>query len=55
MMLRHSLDLGSEADAIETAVEGVLADGLRTTDLARGGKAIGTEAMGSAVVERLSA
>ena len=54
MMLRHSLSLDSEADAIEAAVAGVLADGLRTADIARGGDAIGTEPMASAVVQRLS-
>ncbi len=37
MLLRHSLDLEAEAKAIETAVDKVLADGLRTRDL--GGKA----------------
>ncbi len=55
MMLRHSLDLPTEADAIESAVGRVLADGLRTADIARGTKSIGTEAMGAAVIERLSA
>jgi 3-isopropylmalate dehydrogenase len=59
MMLRHSLSLASEADAIEAAVEKALADGLRTADIARtsdpsGGEPIGTEAMGSAVIQRLS-
>ena len=47
--------LTAEADAIEAAVARVLADGLRTADIARGGESIGTEAMGTAVVERLSA
>jgi 3-isopropylmalate dehydrogenase len=55
MLLRHSLGLTAEADAIEGAVTKVLADGLRTADIARGSAAIGTEAMGAAVVERLSA
>jgi len=54
MLLRHSLGLESEAGAIETAVGEVLADGLRTADLARGGKSIGTEAMGDAVVQRIA-
>jgi 3-isopropylmalate dehydrogenase len=58
MMLRHSLSLESEADAIEASVEKALADGLRTSDIARasdtsGGEPIGTEAMGSAVIQRL--
>jgi 3-isopropylmalate dehydrogenase len=55
MLLRHSLSLTREADAVEAAVERALADGLRTADIARGGDAIATEAMGAAVVERLSA
>ena len=54
MLLRHSLDLEAEATAIESAVQRVLSDGLRTHDIARGGEAIGTESMGSAVVERLT-
>ena len=54
MLLRHSLGLNAEAEAIEAAVEKVLADGLRTADIARGAEAIGTKAMGAAVVERLS-
>ena len=54
MLLRHSLRLETEATAIESAVQSVLSDGLRTRDIARGGEAIGTEPMGSAVVERLT-
>ena len=54
MLLRHSLGLEVEAKAIESAVQSVLSDGLRTRDIARGGETIGTEAMGSAVVERLT-
>ncbi|MEO1618763.1 MAG: 3-isopropylmalate dehydrogenase [Planctomycetota bacterium] len=55
MMLRHSLGLETEAQTIETAVGKVLASGLRTADLARGGDAVGTEDMGSAVVNHLVA
>ena len=55
MMLRHSLDMNTEAEAIEAAVQQVLADGLRTADIAHGGQSTGTEAMGSAVVQRLGA
>ncbi|MAI30835.1 MAG: 3-isopropylmalate dehydrogenase [Planctomycetaceae bacterium TMED240] len=54
MLFRHSLGLEAEATAIESAVQRVLSDGLRTRDIARGGEAIGTESMGSAVVERLT-
>ncbi|MFW6067706.1 MAG: 3-isopropylmalate dehydrogenase [Myxococcota bacterium] len=52
MLLRHSLGLEQEALAVEKAVEGTLADGLRTADLARD-NTIGTTAMGDAVLERL--
>jgi 3-isopropylmalate dehydrogenase len=54
MLLRHSLQLNDEATAIESAVSRVLKDGLRTADIARGGKSIDTRAMGAAVVERLA-
>ena len=55
MLLRHSLSLGDEASAVESAVAQVLADGLRTSDIARGGASIGTKEMGAAVVDRLAA
>ena len=55
MMLRYSLDQEAAAQRIERAVEAVLADGLRTADIARGGAAVGTAAMGDAVVARLKA
>ena len=35
MALRYSFDLGDEADMLEAAVAGVLAEGLRTADLAQ--------------------
>src|SRR6056297_1495031 len=54
MMLRHSLSLETEAAAIEAAVRDVLADGLRTKDIARGGTATGTQAMGDAVLQKLA-
>ncbi|EMI54995.1 3-isopropylmalate dehydrogenase [Rhodopirellula sallentina] len=56
MMLRHSMSLNEEADLIEAAVAEVLADGLRTSDLARGDSesAVGTEAMGAAVVAKIA-
>ena len=50
MMLRHGLDLESEAAAVESAVERALAAGLRTPDL--GGDA-GTEQATGAVLENL--
>jgi 3-isopropylmalate dehydrogenase len=42
MVLRHSARLEQEAVAIETAVSQVLADGHRTSDIARGGTAANT-------------
>ncbi len=54
MMLRHSLDEGGLADRVERAVGRVLADGHRTADLVSpGAEAIGTAAMGDAVVNAL--
>lgn len=53
MALRHSLDLEPEARSIENAVNRVLSSGLRTQDIALGGRSIGTEAMGAAVAERV--
>ncbi len=38
MLLRHSLGLSAEADAIEQAVAQVLAEGARTPDIARAGE-----------------
>ncbi|QDS92521.1 3-isopropylmalate dehydrogenase [Roseimaritima multifibrata] len=53
MLLRHSLNLEEEAAAIEAAVRSVLADGLRTADIASGAPSIGTQAMGEAVLAKL--
>jgi 3-isopropylmalate dehydrogenase len=54
MMLRYSLDRAPQADRIETAVRKVLAQGLRTADIAAPGTAaVGTAAMGDAVVAAL--
>ena len=50
MLLRHGLGLASEAAAVESAVEGALAGGLRTPDL--GGDA-GTEQATRAVLEKI--
>ncbi|QDV64523.1 3-isopropylmalate dehydrogenase [Crateriforma conspicua] len=54
MLLRHSLDLNEEAAAVESAVQEVLADGLRTADIARGGDSVSTEVMGQAVTAKLA-
>ena len=55
MLLRWSLGLAAEADAIEAAVGRVLDDGCRTADIARPGEAaIGTAEMGGRVVAAVS-
>ncbi|MEM9827331.1 MAG: 3-isopropylmalate dehydrogenase, partial [Planctomycetota bacterium] len=54
MMLRHSLNDPAAADRIEKAVGAVLADGLRTADIARGGPAVSTDEMTDAVIARLA-
>jgi 3-isopropylmalate dehydrogenase len=54
MMLRYSLDQEAAAQRLEGAVRKVLAQGLRTADIAAPGEAvIGTRAMGDAVVAAL--
>ena len=56
MLLRYSLNEDTAAQAIESAVERVLDQGLRTVDIAGEGDGIlGTAAMGSAVVAAMSA
>ena len=54
MLLRHSLNLSQEADAVEQAVETVLKAGHRTRDIAAGGDSISTTAMGDAVLAALA-
>ena len=50
LMLRYSLNLHEEANAVERAVEGVLSEGFRTTDIASdGGEIIATERMGDLI------
>jgi 3-isopropylmalate dehydrogenase len=54
MMLRYSLNQPAAADRVEQAVRKVLAQGLRTADIAEAGKpTIGTQAMGDAVLKAL--
>jgi 3-isopropylmalate dehydrogenase len=55
MLLRHSLKLDAEARAIEAAVAGAIAAGVRTADIAQGGAAVSTSAMGAAIRARLEA
>ena len=55
MMLRYSLDQGAAADAIDTAVEKALEDGIFTADIAPEGKpSVGTVEMGQAIVDRMT-
>jgi 3-isopropylmalate dehydrogenase len=51
MMLRHTAKNDSAADAIEGAIERVLAEGHRTADLARDGNSISTSSMGDLILE----
>ncbi len=53
MLLRHSLQLETEAVAIETAVKKVLSSGARTKDIAHGAAAIGTVEMTDRVLNAL--
>jgi len=54
MMLRYSLDEVDLADKVEQAVQQVIAEGLRTADIADNHSAIGTNEMGDAVIGALS-
>ena len=55
LLLRHVYSLEAESTAIESAVEQVLEDGLRTRDLVQEGEtAVGTEEMGRAVAAVVS-
>lgn len=54
MALRYSLNEGAAADKIETAVQAVLNDGIRTPDImADGCTQVGTGAMGDALIRAL--
>ena len=54
MALRYSLDLDSEANLLDTAVQEVLDDGLRTKDIMSvGRKEISTSVMGDAIIAKL--
>ena len=54
MMLRLSFGLDEEAAAVESAVEGVLAEGYRTADIAAdGGDVVNTERMGTVLAGRV--
>lgn len=54
MMLRFSLNLDKEADAVEAAVQQVLKEGYRTVDImSEGCKQVGTNEMGDLITERI--
>lgn len=54
MLLRYSLQLEQDAQAIEAAIDAVLADGLRTGDIAgKDGKVLGTAAFTDAILAEL--
>ena len=53
MLLRYSMSMNAEADAIEDVVSRVLKSGLRTKDIACGGASVSTTQMGDAVVKTL--
>jgi 3-isopropylmalate dehydrogenase len=56
MLLRHSLGLDAEAEAIEKAVTQAIESGARTPDIvAQGERAFSTREMGDAVLARLAA
>jgi 3-isopropylmalate dehydrogenase len=57
MALRYSFDEGDEATRLESAIEKVLADGLRTADLMgpEDGSPVSTSGMGDAILAALDA
>lgn len=56
MALRYSCDMAAEADLIDKAIAGVLADGLRTGDIMQPAMTkVGTSEMGKAIEHKLAA
>lgn len=53
MLLRHSLELPTEAQVVEKAVSEAITAGLRTADIAAGGGARSTRQAGDEVVKRI--
>ncbi len=53
MMLRYSFQLMAEAEAVERAVDAVLAEGWRTADLQGDGVPVGTARMGELIAEQI--
>ena len=54
LMLRYSFGMEEEAASVENAVKETIRSGLRTGDIAQGGKSVGTDEMGQAIIDRLS-
>ncbi|MGI6498246.1 MAG: 3-isopropylmalate dehydrogenase [Oscillospiraceae bacterium] len=54
MLLRYSLGLNDAGDAVDRAVDAVLAQGYRTQDMANGGPFIGTKEMGRLVAAHVA-
>ena len=55
MLLRHSLGLVDEADAVESAIAGAIANGARTADIAADGEArVSTDEMTAEIIRCLS-
>ena len=52
-MLRYSFGLEKVALRIESAVKQVVTSGTRTSDIAFGGKSVGTRAMADAIIAAL--
>ena len=53
MMFRYSFQRAAEADAIEAAVDAVLAEGWHTADFAGSGEPIGTKKMGELICAKI--
>lgn len=53
LMLRYSFGLEDAAASIENAVKETIRSGLRTGDIAQGGKSVGSEEMGRSILENL--
>jgi len=54
LLLRHSLGLTAQAEALEQAVSAAIDAGALTPDIASGGRAVSTREAGAAVLERLA-
>ena len=55
MLLRHSLNLDEEAQAVETALARVIAAGARTADIAVSGDTVlSTDEMTTAILDELN-